>query len=321
MHSFLFRLGSICVCMLSLLAMARERRISAIVVFTTERQGADEWLIQPGLAFIEAYVMFPPEIADSVVFGISQEFFEGKNDPIYFPGGDWMALIGLRRTGTVMVSIGSPEMLAGTPTEDEPGEEFSLDVALQPNTWYRLHCIADFGDRKHVSFSIEGPDIQKTFDLNAHSLNYPHVMPFDDRSLTDYVWSANLAALGGDAQDCARVYFDDVRYGLVRREIGPDGKERLTEMPVAFCDFEAEKGTIEEMPISMKEIMHTNIIPLGNYVEGKWYLEREEVLSRAVKVPFARSGQTVIECDTTLEDISYKDWLRRRTTEESDTKP
>ena len=68
----------------------------------------------------------------------------------------------------------------------------NLGMALEPNTWYRLHCVADFGNRKYVSFTVEGPGIKKTLDLSHLHLDYPNMIPFSARGLTEYVWSMNM---------------------------------------------------------------------------------------------------------------------------------
>jgi hypothetical protein len=303
-----------CLSLLALSACAVEGRLSGIVAFEygEKWKPVADFLQKPGLSFVEAYVQFADDLGEGVIFGVDQELTEGVNSPIWVSQGDWMALVGLQRTGKVWVATGTPDTMAGKPSKDRNWVFLSLGQPLQANTWYRLKCIADFSVRKFVSFTIEGPNLNKTLDLSQYTLDYPNALPFDMRAMTYYVWSMYGKVLGGKPEDNARVYFDDVRHGLVTNEPGPDGKPSPVEKPMGSSDFESETGPFPAQPLDMADIMKTKTIKQKAYAEEKWYLERDTAMCRAMQAPFARSGKMVVECDATVQDINYKQWLDSR---------
>lgn len=286
-------------------------RLSCVVSFTIDDERASAWLREPGLAFMEAWVLFPPELGDNVLFGLDHEFLESKDDPIHVSGGDWMALVGLNRKGDVWVATGTPETMEGKPSKDRKWEILKLGTALQPNVWYRLECVADFGNRQFVRFTVEGPGVDKTLDLSPYTLDYPNELPFSGRALTHFLWSMYGESLG-PATDHTTVYFDDARFGLMTRETDASGKPVLKETPLFSDDFERTPGGLPGQPISVEEYVKTQTIALKPYKQHEWYLEREDARARLVEVPFARSGKIALEADATLRDVGYDQWLEQR---------
>ncbi len=284
---------------------AAEARLSGVVALVTQDKGASNWLAKPGLATVEAYVRFPSELAEGVIFGIDQEFVEGINQPLYFKGGDWMALTGLQRNGTVWVATGTIGTMAGKPSKERTWKILSLGVPLKSDTWYRLQSVADFNRREFVRFTVEGPDLHKTIDLRGITLDYPNAIPFDGRAMSYYVWSMYGKSIGGNEQSPAAVYFDDISFGFLS-----ETNAASAQSPRTFVnDNEIEGTAIPAQPLPPYSFFSKYVIPLKNYHEGTWYLERDDSRSAIVKVPFARSGKKAVICDAVLRNIAYPDWL------------
>ncbi len=271
------------------LSHKRDSRLSCAVALLSEGQAIEAFLKQPGRSFVQAYVYFEPDLPDDVIFGIDQEFVEGVANPLYIKGGDWMALVGLQRTGTVWVATGTEATRAGTPSKDRTWKLLDLGQPLKPGSWYRFRTEADFATREYCSFTVEGPGLSRKFDLKGLELDYPNYIPFSDRAMTFYVFSMRGRSLmAPDAAPDARpiVYFDDVSGGPV--------SEAGVEKVVFSSSFE-EAGEMGEQPVTLP------VIQLANYKQGQWYMERAEALVGKRQAPFARSGQHVGYADASLD--------------------
>ncbi len=290
---------------LALPAQARNSRLSGVVAFQKQETAIQEWLSTPTEAFVEAQVRFSPTLADSVIFGVDQEYLDGMHAPHHLAGGDWMGLVGLQRSGKVWVAAGTEATEQGSPSKERNWVVLDIGHSLQPDTWYRINTVADFATRHYVSLTISGPNLHKEFDLSAYRLDYPNMMPFDGRSMTDYVWAMNGTAIGGTPEADAKVYFDDLRAGVIESASG-----KQTERDTFTDDFEAAKLPLEQ-PIHWLDMFWTKQIALKPYNDKVWYLERDEALAKPVQAPFARSGKIVMLVDAALQDISFLDWVNK----------
>lgn len=284
-------------------------RLSSAVMFWRQEANIAEWLKTPKYYFLESYVRFDNSLDKSVIFGIDQEMLEGTKNPIHFPGADWMGLIGMQRDGKIWVATGTDETMQGKPSKDRNWVYLNIEQPLQANTWYRLHSIVDYSTRKYVSFTIEGPDIKKTFDLSAYTVDYPNMLPFDERSMTNLVWAIGGRALGTPLKSNTKVYFDDVRSGLAI----PVSKDLWEEKTLFTESFETQSTRFSNQPWSYMDIITDKVIALKKYQDGQWYLEREMALARPTAVNFAHNGKTVAVMDASIENIKYEDWLKRET--------
>jgi len=71
----------------------------------------------------------------------------------------------MTREGYIGINIGVGE------DYHHGGAFITEDVTpLQPNEWYKLRVEADFGSKKYVSYTVEGPGINKTWDLSQYHL-------------------------------------------------------------------------------------------------------------------------------------------------------
>ena len=288
-----------------------DMRLSSAVMFWHKDSGIATWLETPKHYFLESYVRFDDTLDKSVIFGIDQELLEGTKKPIHFSGADWMGLIGMQRDGKIWVATGTEATMQGKPSKDRNWAYLSLGRPIEPNAWYRIHSIVDYSTRKYVAFTIEGPHIKKTFDLSAYTLDYPNMLPFDERTMTNLVWAIGGKALGGTLKSHAKVYFDDVRSGLAT----PISKDEWQEKTLFTESFETQSGRFADQPWSYMDVIVDKVIQLEKYHDGKWYLERGIALARPAQVSFARSGKTVAVMDATIEDIQYDDWLKRETSQ------
>lgn len=262
----------------------KEARLSAAVAVVHRGAEIESFLKRPGVSVIEAWTRFPPEMGDDAFFGIDQEFIDGVDDPHHVSGGDWMAAIALLRGGSVWVATGSEEKLAGKPSDEKKWEILQLGQQLQPNTWYRLRSEVDFGSRRYISFTIEGPGLRKTLDLSPYCVDYPNHIPMNRRAMTYFVFTMRSRKMMKAGE--GRAFFDDVT-GSVR---DPSGKLK----PVFQDGFE---GTVSfaDQPITLP------VIDLNKYRQGQWYKERPEAILSAISAPFARTGSKVGVCDTDLD--------------------
>lgn len=267
----------------------REARLSSAVALVYQGEPMGSFIQNPGPSFVQAYVRFDSSLPNDVIFGIDQEFIEGLRQPVYFEGGDWMALVGMQRTGVIWVAAGTADTMKGIPSKDRAWQIVPLGQPLQPNTWYRLRIEANFATRQFQSFSIQGPDIQKTINLSAYKLDYPNYMPFSDRSMGFFVFAMRSRGLMNSQASPSGppvVYFDDVTGGPIL----PTGLE-----VVAFQSSFEQPEAIGKQPLTFP------VIKLQNYVQGQWYLERDEALFKTHKVSFALSGDYVGVADASLD--------------------
>ena len=145
-----------------------EGRLSGTVMFIHSSPVVQEWLQQPKNSYIQAYFLFPSDFASDIIFGIDQEMIEGVDDPIRFPGADWMALVGLTRDGVLSIPVGTSDSLNGTPSDASVWEFIDLGVSLQPGTWYFMKEEANFKTRRFESFTLLGPDVNISIDLSDY---------------------------------------------------------------------------------------------------------------------------------------------------------
>lgn len=287
------------------LASARDTRLSSVVAFQRQSPDIQQWLANPSLAYVETHVRFDATLSESVIFGVDQEFLDGVTKPLHIIGGDWMGFVGLQRNGKVWVATGTDETDGGTPSKDRKWVVLDLGQPLQPDSWYRIHAVADFAKRQHVSFSVSGPGLEKSFDLSAYKLDYPNMMPFEDRVLTTYGLVMNGAALGGTVDANAKVFFDDFRAG-----IGVINGDKTVDHELFYDGFEDSAKLPLEQPISMLDVFISKKIALKPYADNVWYLEREEALAKPQMVGFAKSGKGVMLIDGTLKDTRFRDWVK-----------
>lgn len=266
-------------------ARTRDSRLSSVVAIVSESPPMRAFLTKPGVSFVQAYVRFNRDLPDDVIFGLDEEFVEGVAHPVYIKGGDWMAYIGVQRTGAVWVATGTDATMKGQASHDRTWKILDLGQKLRPDTWYRFRTEADFGTRHFRGFSVEGPGLKKSFDLHESTLDYPNYIPFSDRTMSYYVAAMRGRSLmkpGGKPI----VFFDDVSGGPV----GSSGKD-----VVAFKSGFEEQRPIGEQPLTVPTI------DLHKYEQGRWYLERNDAIFSTMQAPFARSGRYIGVADASID--------------------
>lgn len=259
-------------------------RLSGTVLFIHSSPSVQDWLEEPKKTFVQAYFMFPTDFASDIIFGIDQEFIEGVDDPIRFPGADWMALVGLTRTGMLNIPVGTDESLNGTPSDASVWEIIDLDIKLQPNTWYLMRETADFQSRRFESFTLTGPNVNITIDLSQYYVDYPNYIPIDNRSLTYYVYAIRMPPYVQPGS--TSIYFDDVTAGIETN----DGYEIIL-----FEGFELQKD-IPDLPITLP------VTPLSDIQELYWYKENEDAMVQ-ITGNTVRSGEYSCLCNATLDGL------------------
>lgn len=267
----------------------RDSRLSCAVALVYEGEPISQFLAKPGPSFVQAYVCFDSDLPADVIFGIDQEFIDGVANPFHLKGGDWMSFIGIQRSGAVWVATGTDETMKGKPSKERTWKIFNLGQQLKPNTWYRLRTEADFGTRHFRKFTVEGPDLAKSLDLGGLPLDYPNYMPFSARAMSYYVCAMRGRSLmnpNAPWHGKPAVYFDDVSGG----PIAEDGRDM-----VAFENGFEDLYEIGKQPVT------SPVIDLMGYVQGRWYLERDEALFNRKRMPFARSGQAVGVADASID--------------------
>jgi len=233
---------------------------------------------------VQAFVRFGADMPDDVIMFADQEWLEGVDEPKHVEGGDWMAFVGVQRGGGIWVGAGTNAALQGKASKDRDWKIFDLRQRLQAEVWYRLRVVADFGQRRFKSFTIEGAALNRTFDLAGLPLDYPNYMPFSRAGMV-YIVGAMRGRSMMKQVGTPIVYLDDVEGGIVH----PDG----TTLRLFFDSFERQ-DSVGAQPVT------SPIIQSDRYEENKWYLERSESLFRIEKVPFARTGARVGVADTDL---------------------
>jgi hypothetical protein len=262
-----------------------EGRLSGTVMFIHSSPVVQDWLQQPKKSYIQTYFLFPSDLASDIIFGIDQEMIEGINDPIHFPGADWMALIGLTRDGVLSIPVGTSDALNGTPSDASVWEFIDLGVSLQPNTWYFMKGEANFETRKFESFTLLGPEVNISVDLSEYYVDYPNYIPIDNRSMTYYVYAIRMA---GDVQlGSTTIYFDDVEAGI----------ETDSGYTVIMQDGFETQYTIPDIPITLP------VTPISQIEEYFWYKENENALLSVVDTQ-THSGSYSCLCNVTLEGLN-----------------
>jgi hypothetical protein len=262
-----------------------EGRLSGTVMFIHSSPVVQDWLQQPKKSYIQTYFLFPSDFASDIIFGIDQEMIEGVDDPIHFPGADWMALVGLTRDGVLSIPVGTSDALNGTPSDASVWEFIDLGVSLQPNTWYFMKEEANFETRKFESFTLLGPEVNISVDLSEYYVDYPNYIPIDNRSMTYYVYAIRMA---GDVQlGSTTIYFDDVEAGI----------ETESGYTVIMQDGFETQYTIPDIPITLP------VTPISQIEEYFWYKENENALL-SVEDTQTHSGSYSCLCNVTLEGLN-----------------
>jgi hypothetical protein len=267
-------------------ARTRDSRLSGAVAFAPDGANTAAFLADPGVGYVDAYLRFGPDLADDVIMFVDQEMLEGTTNPRWAKGGDWMAFVGVQRSGAVWVGGGSDATTRGKPSSDRKWDIVSLGQRLDPDTWYRVRVVADFGKRRFKSFAIQGGKLDRTLDISRNVLDYPNAMPFDRAGMV-YIVGAMRGKSMMQREGTPLAYFDDVEGGIVRS----DGSLQ----PMFKDDFETQAAVAKQPPVA-------STIRLANYNLGRWYLERDESIFRVEPAPFAHSGTKVGVADVTLHD-------------------
>jgi len=261
-----------------------EGRLSGTVMFIHSSPVVQEWLQQPKKSYIQAYFLFSSDFASDIIFGIDQEMIEGLDDPIHFPGADWMALVGLTRDGVLSMPVGTSDALNGTPSDASVWEFIDLGISLQPDTWYFMKEEADFQKRKFESFTLIGPEVNISVDLSNYNVDYPNYIPIDNRSMTYYVYAIRMA---GEIQlRSTTIYFDDVEAGI----------ETDSGYTVIMKDGFETQYTIPDIPITLP------VTHISQIKEGFWYKENENALLSVVDTQM-HSGSYSCLCNVTLKGL------------------
>jgi len=263
-----------------------DERLSAAVTYAYSEDKVVSFLEQPSKAYVSAYFNFPADLPIDVIFGLDIEWFEGVNNSIHVPGGDWMAFAGFTQTGHLWVPVGSPENLTGTPTFAENFEVFDPLAVLEPETWYKMTITCDYATRMFVSVALKGENVDVIFDLSEKQLEYPNYVNFDKSTLTIYCFASRSTVLSGDDKTGnTKVYFDDMEAGIWNGAsydvILSNGFEIPNEISTAPYDFSLD------------------VNPLHLVEENIWYSENPEALLQFVNNN-VRSGSYALECNASL---------------------
>lgn len=274
------------------LSYATAARLNAAVAVVSQGPVMEAYLAKPGVSFVETWFRFEDDLKDDVLFGVDQEFIEGVDKPCFVKGGDWMAAICLQRPGNVWVSVGTENSMRGQPEGSRNWKILNLGCALKPNIWYHMKCYVDFGTRHFKSLTVDGPGLNKTFDISAYTVDYPNYMPFDKRCMSYYALGIRSRSMMKE-RGKPLVFFDDLRGGVVEPVTGAaSGAQR--ETIVFSTDFENQK-TMLEQPLTLP------VIKLGNYREGALYYERKESRFAFADYAKAHSGRRVGVADCDLD--------------------
>ncbi len=259
----------------------REGRLSAAVVFVHSPTPVQGFLAQPGRSYVEAWFNFPPDLAPDIWFGIDQELVEGVEQPRNFKGADWMGLIAVNRKGQLGIPVGSEQSQAGNPDDAGDWEVRDLHITLKPDTWYRMRGIVDFASLRFEAVELSGPSVDVREDLSDLLLSYPNYIPFDQPSMTYYVFALRTRKYRQPGS--TRVFFDDLQAGI----------EQNGEWLTVFADSFEGQAVATDIPVELP------VSPLSIVSESLWYKEREEALLQFSHAR-QRSGNASLVCDATL---------------------
>jgi hypothetical protein len=247
-----------------------DRDVNAVAAYLYSDPEVKTWLNSPKKGYIEAYFSFPQSLAKDVVFGIDIEFWDGKDTYLYHPSGVWMAYPGITRDGVLVFISGNEENLNGEPGKGEL-VTIQMNVSLKPNTWYKLRCEADFSKRKFVSFSINGPDINKTVDLTQYNVVLPEWAPVTQRIIFLSVGAIKL----GDEAGTNVVFADDVEAGI---EV--DGSYKTV-----FRDGFENQNQILDVP---------KTFTVTDWSEKVWHYERNTAVVSIVDSPVHSGSHSLL---------------------------
>jgi len=257
----------------------KQGRMSAVVRMLYFGTEVKEWLASPKKAYIEAYFLFPPDLAGDILFGLDLEFWEGKENYIYGSSLAWMGSAFISRSGLLGINFRGKDYYQG-------GVGIFTNVTLEPNVWYKLYEELDFGKRKYVEFGAYGPGVDMSIDLRQYDIcisNESLTGTFPGPSLTFYTGAGKISNKeGGNV-----VYSDNVK---ARIEISSgyetvlkDGFERQNEL--IGWDFNKD-GKIDEKDVSLA----SNVT---NWQEGVWYNEHPTSLTSIVTEPVYEGSHAV----------------------------
>lgn len=238
----------------------------------------------PKKAYISGYFYFPPDLAEDIIFGFDIEWSEGLDNPIHFPGADWMSLAGFTRNGILHFPIGSAQNLNGIPTNTDLWEERDIGFNLEPNTWYKMTITSDFGLREFISVKLEGGGINVEENIEGIQLEYPNYIPLDKPSLTFYALALRSKELAPNNLGGTKVYFDDIEGGILVD----------SDYEIIFSNGFENQNEIQNIPITLP------ISPLENISENYWYFENDEAKIEINSI-FKRNGNNSLECNASLE--------------------
>lgn len=246
-------------------------RLSAVISVLYSTPEAKEWLSNPEKAYIEAYFIFPPDLAEDVLFGPSLEFWEGKESYIYGSSLAWMATAFISRSGLLVINSGGKDYRQGS-------TGILTNITLQPNTWYKLSEDLDFGQRKYTSFNVSGAGIDKTIDLSLYDICISDESlkgTFPGPALTFYTGAGKISLKeGGNV-----VYSDNVETRIEAsggyKAVLKDGFESQNEL--LGWDFNND-GKIDQTDVSLAS-------NLTSWNEGLWYKEHPTSLTSIVTEP------------------------------------
>lgn len=269
----------------SALAGSRDSRLSSAVALMYEGENVEKFLQQPSIGYVQGYFRFDPTLPDDIIIALDQEFFDGTTNPQFVRGGDWMSFVGIQRAGGVWIGAGTQASLKGEPSSERDWKIIDLKTRLQPNVWYLLRIESDFSTRHFKTLTISGGGLERTLDISQHPLDYPNMIPFNQRAM-GYFFAAIRNRNMAQGEGSTLVYFDDMEGGMV----APDG----TQQRLFYDGFEMQPS-IGNQPAPL------SAIDLKKYTQGYWYLEREESIVSTQAAAFARTGTRVGVANASLQ--------------------
>lgn len=260
---------------------------SAGVAFSYSGDHQQDFFKNPNRGYVSGYFYFEEDLANDIIFGLDMEWLEGVDDPVNFEGGDWMSLAGFTREGILWFPIGSPENLEGEPTDTEIWESRDLGELLKPETWYKMTITSDFGAREFQSVELQGGGLDTLIDLSGFPLEYPNFVPFDNPSLTFYMFALRSKEFAPKNHGGFSVFFDDIKGG-----IWINGN-----WEVVFSNGFESQNQILDIPFTLP------VSPRAIVQENFWYFENEHAKINITDIN-SRSGTKSMECHADLRDTN-----------------